>query len=410
MRAVRRRGSSARVRKVRRPLERSSARSLRWAICVAALLLVACGGARGCGKGRNKVFESPAPQPRGYMIALRSYRGGRETLMDAAIAMMRGNPRFGETAGAADAMYLAATEDEPAHAVCAMTFKNSSASIAELLGMMQAITERLTPVPDRDPAHPTLKLELWWVEGVHEEGMGIELPNPLILKERWANALFAVGSEPYAVYAIEAGRESRVWGARVGLMFERSDGLDPRILLEGALTGFETKEEQGRFIYEIVGRDEGDIFANSATVAFSVDVHLQRYLNEAEFRADEVERQGRLATDVVEERSLSWVEPVSIELPKGSTLAERCASWLTACRRAAQHAHLAVHRVVVFDLGAGHVRGALLGERVPEAKLVPFAEFEGAMQAEKGPDDPDVQPGFWAELRVRVPELPPGPP
>ena len=103
-------------------------------------------------------------------------------LLYAADELMKTNPRLGEVTGGGGPYFMKAEGSEPAFVTTATPFRGT-ASVAEIQGILRAVQERLSPPGGGDPAHPTLKLELWWVEGVHEKTPELELPSPLILDE-----------------------------------------------------------------------------------------------------------------------------------------------------------------------------------------------------------------------------------
>ncbi len=140
----------------------------------------------GCKKGDNVVLETVPERTRCVTVAMRSYRGSREALMNAASWLIGDNAHLGEVPDASRPKFLRPEGAEPGFAASTVTYCNQL-SIAELLRRLRAVEERLRPSPDPDSAHPTLKFELWWVEGLHGTFGALELPSPLILDEVWAN-------------------------------------------------------------------------------------------------------------------------------------------------------------------------------------------------------------------------------
>jgi hypothetical protein len=148
-------------------------------------------------------------------------------------------------------------------------------------------------------------------------------------------------------------------------------------------------------------------------MAFVMDVHRDQYLRDATLREEGIGLQGELAEGLLDKRAVSWVQDVSMDTPQGSSLAERCRSWIDATRRAAAEGRVAVSRVVVFDVTPTRVRGALLGERVASAQLVPPTPLEPALDIRTaGPDafvwregDPTDRV-FVATLRTGMPKVP----
>jgi hypothetical protein len=387
------------------------AQLLLWALAVSA-----CGLSRGCGKGDKAVLETPPERTRCATVAMRSYRGSREALMNAAIWLIGDNAHLGEVSDASDPAFLRPEGAEPAFAARARTYCNQL-SIAELLRRLRAVEERLRPSPDPDPAHPTLKFELWWVEGVHGTFEGLELPSPLILDETWANHLFAVGAETAAIQAMEEGRESKLWAKRVALKFESTmEAHAQRVLFNLAYQDMDegtAAEDGGALRYEAWGWDEADLLADAARLAFVMDVHRDQYARDAKLREELIGMQGVLAETLLDKRAVSWVQAFSVDLPKGSSLSERCRRWIDSARSAARAARVAVSRVVVFDMTPTHVSGALLGERKPEDQLIAYAPLEPELSTRPLELEPRVwregdppSRGFGATLRTRLPILP----
>jgi hypothetical protein len=305
---------------------------------------------------------------------------------------------------------------EPGFAASVTTYCNQL-SIAELLRRLRAVEERLRPSPDPDPAHPTLKFELWWVEGLHGTFEGIELPSPLILDETWANHLFAVGAETAAIRAIDKGRESKLWGKCVAFKFDRTMEANAQRVLYSYGYQLVTEEsaalEDGVLRYDAWGWDEADLLADAARMAFVMDMHRDQYLRDPELRKELIGMQVQLAEGLLDKRAVSWVQAVAVDIPRGSSLAERCRHWIDATRRAAREGRVAVSRVVVFDMTPTHVTGALFGERVMEEQLIPYTALEPALGTRALELEPRVwrkgdppNRGFAATLRTPLPQLP----
>ncbi len=171
--------------------------------------------------------------------------------------------------------------------------------------------------------------------------------------------------------------------------------------------------EGGLLRYEAWGWDEADLLADAARLAFVMDVHRDQYARDAKLREEVIGRQGEMAESLLDKRTVSWVQAVSVDMPKGSSLSERCWRWIDAARNAAREARLAVSRVVVFDMTPTRVSGALLGERVSEEQLVPYAPLEPVLDTRSLELEPRVwrhgdppNRGFAATLRARSLSLP----
>lgn len=322
--------------------------------------------------------------------------------MTAAAQMMSANPRFGKGEGGSDSVYLRAKGKDPAHAVSAITF-GSTASVAELLRMMAAVTERLTPRPDPDPAHPTLKLELWWVQNVHGSDNGLELPNPLILDQWWANDLFATAASDLAVSAGEEGKESRLWVGRVARMFEgnRGKGIDPIVARQGDMELLEVSLEGDRLTYSTQARSDLGLLTQAARIPFVADIVTHKLESDFDFAQWFGVSGGAEAEGVLNERQLSWVEPVQLDFPQGTALTEKIRLWIATCREAAANAHLAVRSVVIFDASPTHVHGALLGEKKPSSELLPYVQMEPTVDVSLF-DSRDPEEGLTLRMYVRI--------
>jgi hypothetical protein len=358
---------------------------------LALLFLSACTRPLSCGKDTKVDFESPAPEARPFTIAIKSYRGSRQAIVEAAIVMMNQNPRF--TAGATGFMtqtasqtvVLAADEDDPACIALAVTYK-STASIAELTQLMRAIEERLTPVPNVDPKHPAVKLELWWVGGTSGSGYGWQLPHPLILEEPWANDLFVTGSEPIFAGFVERHPSERPWAVRVASMSQRNRDKPVPRRTGWALEMPRAEQTEQGLLYRQGGADEADMLALGTTLTFVIDVQRHRVTREPEFRAMSWDRQFQHAQAPFEKRALSWVEAVEVRVPAQATAIERYQLWVQGVRKAVDMRSLGVGTVVIFDDQPELIRGAVIGEPVPREQMVPAARAEQRAAMAPNPD------------------------
>jgi hypothetical protein len=244
--------------------------------------------------------------------------------------------------------------------------------------MMEATVERLTPVHDRDPAHPTLKLELWWVQNVHGTAHGIELPNPIILNERWANDLLAAAASTYAVLEAQKGRESRLWVGRVARQFEGNQDkpLDPHIRMKDDREKMTVSRDGERVLFNASTRDDLGLLAQAARTTFVADIYAHKLREDPAFAKLAPADQGSAAESLLDGRQLTWVEPIELQVDEGADVAEKMRLWIATCRAAASKARLAVRRVVIFDANATTLRGALLGEQKDAAELLPYLRLE----------------------------------
>jgi hypothetical protein len=308
---------------------------------------------------------------------LRSFRGSRESILTTALNLMYQNPHFGDFKSSSEPMYLRASSVEPAFAAALVCFVGTP-SVGELRNLMAALEQRLTPAPDADAAHPTLKAELWWVEGVHETIQGIELPSPRILDEAWANQLFFIGTEPYFADAVESRREDRSWGKLVARKFEAARGSagDPRLIDRVSFAGAAFIARGANFEYQSAGIDDADVLAQAVNATWVMDLHLLRYSNDPQLRLEPPLSQGSTIDTEVQKRPMSWMEPVMLAVPASTPAEERARRWIEANRAAAHKLGLNGIRSVVFDSGPGAVRGALFGEQVADVERVPFAALE----------------------------------
>ena len=120
-----------------------------------------------------------------------------------------------------------------------------------------------------------------------------------------------------------------------------------------------------------------------------IDEHIRRYLEDEEFRENDAAMQGDLAGGALDERSLSWVEPVLIEVAANASSAERCRAWIEACRATAQRRGITVSRTAIFDIEDGKLRGAIFGEPPTDGRTPPahalLEEHIDVQRAERAP-------------------------
>ncbi len=147
---------------------------------------------------------SQSPEsPRRLVIGLRSFTGSRVAFLDAAAALLKSSSALKLVRGSTIEIY-AAQGATPGYMAAAVLME-SSLSVAGLMGLTQAVEERLA-----DPLHPgarqTLRADLMWVEGVEVKTPAIELPNPALFRESWAIGTFVEAGEEAVTSKIEAAR------------------------------------------------------------------------------------------------------------------------------------------------------------------------------------------------------------
>ena len=127
--------------------------------------------------------------------------------------------------------------------------------------------------------------------------------------------------------------------------------------------GFATAVRCGKMIFVSGQSPVVDVTSTCASVAFTKE------MLESVPRGRDLQNVLAMAPGVTQER---------LDVG-GSTLAQRCMLWVAATRRVAADAGMAGKRSVVFDDGAQHIVGALLGERNANALVPPSPLVDQAL-------------------------------
>ncbi len=381
----------------------SVSRRAAWLLCAA----VALTGCQSCAhrkevKVENALNATPA-QPRTVAIAYRSWLGSSQALTAGADELLFATGRV-QPVGGAMFWYVEPNTPRRFLVVNGVAVKTAM-TIAELQGMLRAIEERLN---DGQPARVggLLKADLLWVEGTQIDSPTLKLPNPDVLGTDWGLEAFVAAAEDPFADACKGSNESKTFCYEVGGKYRSTSRTNARE--EHPDLWFVDKSTEAELVFGGVAVETNeDILAQAAAVlALTGCVH--RTPPTARWDDHHV---GEYAQGILEKvRSTEFV-PLEAAVRADAGVNATVESWLDAVRSTAAQAGITVARSVVFSVGAGRIRGAILGAKTsgpPSGPLPPLPPVR-SVDVQRGgvPLDPARQPQGWiVELHVARPLAP----
>lgn len=357
---------------------------------MSALLLFGLSNLSGCAARQQEIMHAVSDKPRHLAVGIRATTGSRYALLRAAEGLLFESSilKPGIAPGGSQSCYFAHGND-PEVAVSAITM-SSRASIAEILGVLRAVEERLT---EPGASRPSVSVELWWVEGVHLDTKDLTLPNPEIFSKRSVNMTFVSGIENALVYALQHGTISRFEARRIARAFKRFDNGEslPQERMYEGLDWFEIDpRDDGRTRYRTYALDDADAVAVAGRLAEFAAMHTQ--IGEDFYQ------------ETMDFRKSQRVHYLQIEMAADSSLESNARAWASASLALANEQHIALVNTVVFRMTDTRISGAVLGEVAEAVPLrVDGSERIGIRRARINERYPDP---FELEMLSVQPEVP----
>jgi hypothetical protein len=325
------------------------------------------------------MIVKPMAGPRHLVVAARSFAGSRSALLDAAAALVTASGAI--KLGRDTSQYEDYTDAAGREFLGNARLMTSELPVEQILGLVSGVEERLRD-PQGDPARPAVELHVLWVEGVEADRPDLTLPSPLIFGERWANRLFAAAGQDAFMGAVARGTESQATADRIE---ERQKhfikvGPNPRFMIPPGGFGELLGREKGGVRWRSWATDEADLLAQAGALALMA--YQERRRIAAEPGPFDEELAVRAARSALAEIASDNVQPITGAAPAGAPLERRAALWLGRIADQAVRKDLSIGRVVVWQVGATEIRGALL----------------------TGPPHALATPGPIEEVRIGAPE------
>ncbi len=319
-------------------------------------------------------------KPRSVVFGLRSYSGSRTSFLLTAEALFKWSPAVKLVRESTIEIY--APEGSAPGYVAASILLQSRLSVQELVALGQTVEERLSD-PRNPKARSTLRVDLMWVEGVELKTEALQLPNAELFTKSWAIGTFIRAAEE----AVPTRAESkRLLNALENVSGPHEIGGLPMLAPHVELTRVREPPKPPKDIWKVDGDDWPDGLAAAAFVLGAIahereapDV-FDDSINGARNAAKHVRAEGQVRLEV----------PIGT----GASDSEVMHQWLTAVSQLLRASKMRLASAVVFEAQNDRVRGAVVGERLPEA----LADVRlSAVLADRDPADSRV----WAQLHGR---------
>ena len=323
--------------------------------CLIAAVLLATGCAHPSCLRRDTTMLTDQPEkPRNAVFGMRSYSGSRAAFLLTAEALFKESPGVKLTGDSTIEIY--APEGSTPGYAAASVLCESKLSVKELVTLGQSVEERLAD-PKNPGARSSLRVDLMWVDGVDVSGPTIQLPHPDLLTK-------SVGSQHLHPGGGRCGQLSRRGQAtghghgedaraprdcRHPVPGRRGSRFRPRA----------ASPHQGE-TWTVEGRDWPD---GLAAAAYAVGVIRWAQDTTASVPSGVRVMDARNAAKRVRSDGLVRVEAAAAANASNAEIARR---WLDAVRDALRASKLRIATAVVYEADGGRVRGAVVGERVPQ--------------------------------------------
>ena len=221
-------------------------------------------------------------------------------------------------------------------------------------GLGGRIEDRLAD--PRDPvARSTLRIDLMWVEGVEVRTEDIQLPHPDLLTRSWALSTFVRAAEN-AINSREDAR--RILAAMQKVRGPHEVGGIPLLPPELEISSGRPPHE----VWKVEGRNWPD---GLAAAAYAVGVIRWVLDRSAPASSGDPLIDARNAAKRVQSDGLVRLEATAAADASDSEIAR---SWLDGVRDALRASRMRIATAVVYEAEGGLVRGAVIGERLPQAQ------------------------------------------